>query len=157
HSFGPLGPGTYHVREVLRPGWTQTVGVPTVVAVSGQDVSADIGNFQDFTVSGQVFHDVNGNAIKDPAGAGVAQLGLGGWTVYLDANDNGVFDQGEPSLTTTPGGNFSFPNLGPGASVLRVVLPTGWVQTTPPVIVSGTSGSDLFDQLLGEFQTVTVS
>src|SRR5262249_35879166 len=62
YSFGPLGPGTYHVREVLRPGWTQTLGVPTVVAVSGQDVSADIGNFQNYSLSGQVFHDVNGNA-----------------------------------------------------------------------------------------------
>src|SRR5262249_53564801 len=103
YSFTDLGPGTYHVREVLRTGWTQPPRAPAVVAVSGQDVVADFGNFQNYDLAGQVFHDRNGNGIKDPLGAGVAELGLGGRLVFLDANGNNQLDSGELRATTTPG------------------------------------------------------
>jgi hypothetical protein len=40
YSFANLGPGTYQVREVNQPGWTQTTANPAdIIAVSGTNVS----------------------------------------------------------------------------------------------------------------------
>jgi len=40
YSFANLGPGTYRVREVNQPGWTQTTANPAdIIAVSGTNVS----------------------------------------------------------------------------------------------------------------------
>jgi uncharacterized protein (DUF2141 family) len=40
YSFANLGPGTYQVREVNQPGWTQTTANPAdIIAVSGSNVS----------------------------------------------------------------------------------------------------------------------
>ena len=40
YSFANLGPGTYRVREVNQPGWTQTTANPAdIIAVSGSNLS----------------------------------------------------------------------------------------------------------------------
>ncbi|MBD0312275.1 MAG: hypothetical protein ICV86_05130, partial [Microcoleus sp. T3-bin5] len=40
YSFANLGPGTYRVREVNQPGWTQTTANPAdIIAVSATNVS----------------------------------------------------------------------------------------------------------------------
>src|SRR5581483_5036632 len=54
-----------------------------------------------------------------------------GVAVYLDLNNNGSADTGEPMTTTDSGGNFSFGNLAPGTYRVRDVVPTGFLQTTP--------------------------
>ncbi|MCO6046393.1 hypothetical protein NG895_21050, partial [Aeoliella sp. ICT_H6.2] len=75
------------------------------------------------SVAGTKFLDIGGLAadgIWDPDGAddvlGNAddEVGLEGWTIYIDENGNGTFDVGEISTTTDADGNYTFNNLIPG-------------------------------------------
>ncbi len=56
---------------------------------------------------------------------------LSGWTIYLDANDNGALDTDEASTTTNTSGNFRFSGLAAGTYHVREVAQDGWGQTTP--------------------------
>jgi hypothetical protein len=134
-----LGPGPYRIREVLKSGWIQTLGASDGVGQSGVNVSGvNLGNFKLVTVSGLKFNDINGD--QNPAG----EPGLGGWTIFDDANNNGVFDSGELSTITASDGTWSFGNLGPRQLRIREVQQTGWQQTTPnPAVFSTTSGTDV--------------
>src|SRR5690606_30717643 len=88
---------------------------------------ADFGNQSVLgTLSGTKWEDVNGNGVRD-AGEPVMQ----GFTVYLDANDNGQLDAGELSAVTDENGNYSFTGLVPGDYVVREVVPFGYAQATP--------------------------
>ena len=46
--------------------------------------------------SGVKFHDLDADGVKD-----AEEPGLGGWTIFLDANANGIFDAGELSTLTS--------------------------------------------------------
>jgi uncharacterized delta-60 repeat protein len=103
-------------------------------------------------ITGRVFNDVNGN------GGGSADQGLQNWTVFLDSNNNGVPDPGEPTATTDANGAYSFINLQPGTYSVREVLANGWVQTTlnpDPVTVSDTTGATGVG--FGNFETVSIA
>ncbi len=81
---------------------TQTVTVTSGEAVTG----VDFGNHAlPGSISGQLWYDVSGNGIKDPG-----EPPLGGWTVFLDANRNGIFDNGTSTVSSTdvPWGIFDF-------------------------------------------------
>src|SRR5262249_54096293 len=96
-----------------------------------------------------------------PAGLGPVQPpepGLPNWQIYLDTNNNGVLDAGEPSTLTDANGNYSFTGLQPGTYVVREVPQTGWTQTRPAApgsyteaVVGGQaiSGVDFGNQLTG--------
>ena len=93
-------PGTYHVEEVMQPGWMQTGGQPyyTVNVVAGKTAPGiDFGNFRTGTICGMKFSDLNGNGFKDPG-----EPGLPGWTICLQRS------QPPPSATfpTTGGTDF---------------------------------------------------
>jgi hypothetical protein len=154
YSFSGLAAGTYHVREVLPPNWQQTTPVQDPVVATGQNVQhVNIGNFQQPTISGEVFQDTNGNATLDSG-----EPGISGWTVFLDTNRNGKLDPGEPSTTTDANGNYSFPNLGPGKYDVREVVPSGWTATTPPPAeIALQSGVDNLGVNFGNFQNISIS
>jgi RHS repeat-associated protein len=69
------------------------------------------------------------------------EAGLAGVRVYLDSNNNGVPDSGEPVRVTaidnpnTPNidetGQYEFNNLLPGKYLVKEVIPTGFKQTFP--------------------------
>src|SRR5262249_43663210 len=61
--------------------------------------------------------------------------GLPGWLVYLDENQNGQRDSGEPFTTTDADGHYAFTNLAPGTYRVAEELQSGWVQTAPPAQV----------------------
>jgi hypothetical protein len=77
------------------------------------------------SISGVVFFDSNASGVLDPD-----ETGVGGQTVYLDLNNNGVLDFGEPSAVTV-NGVFSFAGLTPGTFTVREVLLGGVIQTAP--------------------------
>jgi subtilisin-like proprotein convertase family protein len=70
------------------------------------------------SVSGRKFDDADGDGVFDPT-----EVGLAGWTIYRDVNDNGVLDtdrrqffsgpfpQFIDDATTVPGTDFSFPGF----------------------------------------------
>lgn len=143
YTFASLGPGTYRVREVLPSGWVRTTPNPAEFTVmSGEAVTGiDFGDFRLVTISGIVFKDNNSNGIQDPR-----EGGLAGWTVYLDANHNGILDSGETSVTTNSTGAYTFTSVGPGTFYVRQVVKSGWTQTTSnPGPIDTISGLDVFD------------
>lgn len=107
------------------------------------------------TISGQKYADVNGNGTKDEN-----ENGLPNWTIYLDANDNGVLDNGEQSTVTDENGNYSFANVPSGMYIIREVGKAGWKQITPDedsqskyvvFVTSGNStGKDFGNQNTGD-------
>ena len=60
--------------------------------------------------------------------------GLEGWTIYLDADDDGVLDPGELSTTTDVDGFYEFAPLVPADYVVREELldQNAFLQTYPP-------------------------
>jgi uncharacterized delta-60 repeat protein len=104
-------------------------------------------------ISGTVFHDANANGYQDAkvvdAGGGVlhnlgnTEEALAGWKVYLDTNQNGRFDAGEPLATTStgtdgitgPDGTYQFAGLDPRTYTVAASPPSGqegnWINTAP--------------------------
>lgn len=86
------------------------------------------------------------------AGAGSLEPGMAGVTIYIDLNENGVKDPGEPSTVTaadnpaTKGvdeaGTYTFTGLKPGKYVVREVVPAGYVLRS-----TGTLGKFTYEKL----------
>ncbi len=95
YSFADLGPGIYRLREVLQAGFLQGTPNPAdVVASSGTNATGrDFGNFRLGEIRGAAFEDLNGNGTKD-----TGEPAQAGWTVFLDQNNNGLFDQSQTTL-----------------------------------------------------------
>jgi subtilisin-like proprotein convertase family protein len=104
YTFDALKPGVYYVREYIQEqqaidGWRQSWAAPPVTVTSGGDITGvDFGNwipiFSPGSVAGQVWNDVDGDGEKD-----ADEQGLEGWSVYIDANKNGVRDVGTVPVT----------------------------------------------------------
>jgi hypothetical protein len=93
------------------------------------------------TISGLKFNDLNANGVMD-----ANEPGLPGWTVYVDYNNDGVFESAtEPSAVTGPGGTYTIAAVTPGTWNVREVSQSGWTNSFPAT-------SDIF----GRFQQVTV-
>ncbi len=98
---------------------------------------ADIGAYEVFhtTVSGTLFDDTNGDGTRQ-----MGEPGLVGERVYVDRNNNGKFDPGEPNALTTfdnPGtagineeGSYLIDLVEPAASFVSVVRNTHSRPTT---------------------------
>jgi uncharacterized repeat protein (TIGR01451 family) len=103
-------------------------------------------------ISGMKFEDIDANGARDADGAdnilGTAddEVGLAGWTIFLDGNGNGVLDTGERSTVTGPDGLYVFavtPDADPSDPdndpyLVREVQQTGWIRTTAnpgPIVV----------------------
>ena len=101
YVFGDLDPGTYTVREVVKPGWQQTApasGYHEVSVASGQAVEGvDFGNRLPRTeIRGRKWNDLDGDGVWEDG-----EPGLPEWTIYLDLNGNGVWDGSGGSGPTT--------------------------------------------------------
>ena len=81
------------------------------------------------TISGLVYNDINRNARQD-----AGEAGIGGWEVYVDLNNNGTRELGEPRATTAANGGYSL-FVAPGAYNVRVTRPAGWVASTNAEVV----------------------
>jgi protocatechuate 3,4-dioxygenase beta subunit len=77
------------------------------------------------SITGQVFQDTNGSGARD-----LGEPDLAGVKVYLDGNNNGRLDPGEPTAVTDAHGSYWFTGLAAGTYTVREVLPAGWVGTT---------------------------
>ena len=152
YSFTNLGPGTYRIREVQQAGWIQTTANPAdVVAVGGTSIGGvDFGNFQLITISGQKFHDLDGDGVQD-----AGESGLINWTIQLDVGANGTVDA---TTTTDASGNYTFAGLGPGVYRIREVQQALWTQTTAnPADITATSGQIVSGINFGNFQNIAIS
>jgi hypothetical protein len=133
YTLAHLVDGTHVVDQVLPAQHTEhfpAAGSYQVAVANGQSVTG-----RDFAsrpnpsrIEGIQWSDRDGNGVRD-SGEPV----LPGWTVYLDSNDNGNLDAGEPQTTTDAFGAYQFPNLVPGRYVVARALQPGWTSTSPGV------------------------
>jgi hypothetical protein len=150
--------GTYTITETIAPPGYAIDDDPTrSITVSSLDLNAVVGvqgsdqpgntDESDFhnqlgSISGTKFNDLNGNGVKN-----VSEPGLAGWTVYVDYNNDGVFQSGtEPSAVTDAGGLFTITDVTLGSWRVREIGQTGWTNSFPAT-------SDSF----GRYQPITVS
>lgn len=143
YRFKRVRPGTYHVREVLRPGWLQSYpGAPSfehVVTVPDDPAieavaGVDFGNWPEgpiYEIEGWKFDDRDEDGEWDDD-----EPRLPGWLIYIDVNKNGRFDPHIDTAThTDERGHYVLPAgpVPPGfhTYVIREVVRPGWVQTLP--------------------------
>ena len=103
-------------------------------------------------IQGSKWNDLNGDGVRD-----AGEVGLAGWTIYLDNNQNGQLDAGEISTITDANGNYSFTNLNPGTYTVAEVLKPGWKQTFPDLNGSFETGDFLSWQTIGDASIETSS
>lgn len=98
---------------------------------------SDIGASERYRgqISGVHFNDTNANGVRD-----VSELGVPGFTVYLDMNANGVLDAGEPTAITSEEnpettelevGQYEFRDILSGQYLVREASLTNWDATAP--------------------------
>ena len=137
YTISGVAPGTVVIIEVGQTGWRATApfsGSHTIALRNGENAGGlDFGNYalQESVIRGTVFADSTGSGVSGVRDPG--ERGLGGFTVYLDTNTNGMLDPGEPQTATssdlffTPAvdeaGTYSFTHLALGTYTVRVILP----------------------------------
>ena len=77
------------------------------------------------SIAGKIYLDITGNGLT------ADDTPLPGVNVYLDTNNNGVPNTGEPLTTTLADGSYMFTDLVAGTYKVREVAPTGYVRTAP--------------------------
>jgi len=139
YEFLAIAAGEYYVRTIAPVGMEVTTsnGGETIVDLDPSDdavVDFGVGNFAGI-IAGFVWDDADGNGIFHPG-----ELPIPGRTVYLDTNDNGALDIGEPTQTTAvddPGtaedesGFYEFTELPAGDYIVRQQLMGADVETAP--------------------------
>jgi hypothetical protein len=112
-------PGDYTVRQIVPTGWYQTAGGAgldmKLAAPATATGSTTFGEAKYATIGGVLFRDKNKNGKRDSG-----EPGIQGWTVYLDANNNGWWDKGERTVVSDSNGKWKFTNLKPGVYNVRV-------------------------------------
>ncbi len=131
YIFTDLVAGTYQVAEVLPTGWETTFpvgGVQTVNLEKGE-IETNI-NFGNKALPGEIqgikWKDSDGDGIKD-----ASEVGLAGWTIFLDSDQDGILDPGETFTTTGVNGEYNFKNLAPDTYTVAEQVKEGWQQTSP--------------------------
>ena len=143
YSIGNLASGSVTVRVQPLTGFTIAAGQTSTVTLNVTSNTRYSANFfvtaaNSSTIggiAGQVYNDANGNGSFDPA-----ELPLQGRTVYIDSNDNGVLDSGEPTAVTDSSGNYFFSGLTAVTYEVRLYLPSGLTATAGSQSVTLNSG-----------------
>jgi len=128
---------TYAVREIVPEGYVQTAGPYSVQVGIAPSMTLRMGNAQQpdespetDPISGYAFNDADSNALRS------AEEGMGGVTIYLDLNNNGSRDPGEPARLTAPDGSYSFTDLKAGqVCTVRQITPAGYQQISGPYTI----------------------
>ncbi len=99
-----------------------------IIDVNGNIIrDADFGNRRlEGKIHGSKFNDFDGDGVRGPNDRGIL-----GWEVYIDTNNNGQYDEGEPLETTNREGEYWFTNLEPGTYIVREIEVEGWTRTSP--------------------------
>ncbi|MBN9518394.1 carboxypeptidase regulatory-like domain-containing protein, partial [bacterium] len=161
YKISNLAAGSYKVREVQQAGWvaTQTPGAITLTA--GQDkTGVDFGNKAATagSISGYKFNDRNADGEWDKNGLdncwnnGDDEVGMSGWTIFVDYDGDGVRDANEPYDVTDSSGYYKITGVATGTWEVAEVVQSGWVRTTEERVVSLASGEAETNVTFGNFK-----
>jgi hypothetical protein len=130
HRFTGPGPYTATLSVTSSTGYTDDLSIPVLGG----------------SIAGTVYNDANANRAGDGG-----ERGLAGWTVFLDADNNGRLDPGEVSAITAADGSYTFTGLPGGVTYhVRELADAGWLATTPAEIdVPVTAGKKVRRQDFG--------
>ena len=159
-TFSNLTPGTYHITETTQNGWTMTDNeCAAAVVAAGDPVVCIVTN-----TNNKLLGEIRGTKYEDIDGDGTLKDGdhhrIAGVTIYLDTNNNGVLDSGEPTAITDSHGNYDFVGLAAGTYHVREVVPTGWKETVPAsgsYTIVLTAGQVAKNKNFGDFKFGTIS
>jgi hypothetical protein len=90
------------------------------------DPSVKLATEAPASIDGVVFQDSNLDGLHQAGEPGVERA-----VVYLDANNSGEFDQGEPSAVTGADGHYAFSDVRAGTQHVRLASLEGWAQYSP--------------------------
>ena len=142
YTFTRVPVGTYAVTEVLPAGWIAADGKPSTVSVSLSIGATQVVDFYNLvpvpgTVSGVIFNDADLNGIQ-----AATEPVLEGWQVYVDVNNNGTLDAGEPTAASGADGVYTVSGVAYGSVTLREVVQPGFKTTN---YLNGTTTLFLFN------------
>jgi hypothetical protein len=128
YNFDDLAGGTYKVRVVVPDPGDQTTADPSDITVTSDNGAEDVnfGLDVDGSVSGIVYEDDNGNGSLDPGEVNVVE----GVEVFIDLDQDGEGDAGEPSTITGPSGEYEFTGYPAGNYDIVAIYPQGMTQTS---------------------------
>jgi VCBS repeat-containing protein len=154
YTISPLAPGNYTVREAVPAGWDLTHPSSeeySLTIITNQTlIDMDFGNRPTPTygeVNGIVWNDLDADGVHDRS-----ESVLEGEFVYVDANNNALYDAGETSTLTDENGEYVFDQLFAGPNTIRMVPQYLWEQTHPipgPHYTNVTAGFSVDDQDFG--------
>jgi len=101
-------------------------GAGDLVSLGKSEGSGEIVNDDGSSISGTVWRDLNADGFQ-----GVDEPGEPSTSVFLDHNDNGLWDASEPITTTDALGKYSFDPIEAGDYVVREIVPLGLLQSFP--------------------------
>lgn len=124
-SISNVPAGNHVVRMVERAGFTRKPQTPAsgayFVNVTHNDqvtTGLDFGISRYASAKGRIFFDVNGDGTFNGA-----DTPMSGIRVYVDSNNNGVYDPGELSKLTNADGEYRIDYIYPGINTIRIEKP----------------------------------
>ncbi len=149
YSFGDVPVGTYGLKLEQRPGYAHLAGEAfsgyTVTVIDGVEMTdLNFALFQYGEVRGEKFADVNNNGVRD-----ADEAGLSGWSIFVDSNNDGALNAGEPSTITDEQGNLVLAGVGPGDQLVREEQQLAWSATSHTTPAWDISFSGSFETNIG--------
>ncbi len=138
YSFSGLSAGSYTVTAQPVSGYTMSTSASASVTITTSNAAANFGYVlipppPTYTLSGAVYFDVNGNAVRD-----AGENGASGITITLN---------GSTSVVTNASGAYSFTGLLAGTYTVAAVVPSSYLTTTASsatVSITSANASVLF-------------
>lgn len=107
------------------------------------------------SIKGIAFADDNGDGVRQSS-----ELLQAGWTMYVDADNDSIFDSTEKSAVTDATGAYAFSGLAAGTYRVREVLKSGYRRTTPSagyhLVTLSTSSSSITGKNFGNTRRTRV-
>ena len=131
------GDGTLRLDLVDDDSVVDLAGHPLAGAADGSFVGEVYDIDKVGTITGTKWNDLNADGGRDAGEPGLAE-----WTIFLDADADGVLDAGELFTTTDVNGEYAFEDLAYGTYTVAEVQQEGWTRTAP---ASGTYSVTITD------------